>query len=181
MFRPRRSVGVLSSVPNEDDDRPEPDRSSPLTWLGLAVALGAAGSVVALGFVAVVDAGQGLLWPDPLDPNAFSGSIRILIALTVGGLIVGALHALVPSAQEENVFVALASGRIDASAAPGGVAIAAVTLIAGFSLGPEVPTGMAAAGIAAFAVSRRLVRQPHPDVAMSAAILALGAGSSRHR
>ena len=109
--------------------------------------------MVALGFVAVVNAGQELLWSDPLDPRAFSGSIRIPIALTVGGLIVGAIHTMVPSAEEENVFVALASGKIDASALPGGVAIAGVTLIAGFSLGPEVPTGMAAAGVAAFAVS----------------------------
>ncbi|MDH3704579.1 MAG: chloride channel protein [Acidimicrobiia bacterium] len=136
----------------------------------VAVLVGAAGAAVALAFVALVAAGQSVLWPDPLDPSAFSGSIRIPIVLTAGGLIVGVIHTLSPSAQEENVFVALATGRIDATAVPGGVAIAAVTLIAGFSLGPEVPTGMAAAGVAAFAVSRRLVRQRDADVAMSAAI-----------
>lgn len=167
---------VLAPVTNEHDDGQEPGPDSLLRWLGLAVALGAAGAVVALGFVAVVDAGQGLLWPDPLDPRAFSGSIRILVALTVGGLIVGAIHTMVPSAEEENVFVALASGKIDASAVPGGVAIAAVTLIAGFSLGPEVPTGMAAAGLAAFAVSRRLIRRSDADVAMSAAIMGAWGG-----
>lgn len=121
--------------------------------LAIAAMMGAAGAVVALAFVAVVSAGQSVLWPDPLDPSAFSGSIKIVIALTLGGLVVGIIHTLVPSAQEDNVFVALATGRIQSDAIPGGVAIAVVSLIAGFSLGPEVPTGMAAAGIAAFAVA----------------------------
>lgn len=132
--------------------------------------MGAAGAVVALAFVAVVSAGQSLLWPDPLDPSAFSGSIKIVIALTLGGLVVGIIHTLVPSAQEDNVFVALATGRVQSDAIPGGVAIAVVSLIAGFSLGPEVPTGMAAAGIAAFAISRRLVRRADSDLVMSTAI-----------
>lgn len=138
--------------------------------LAIAAMMGAAGAVVALAFVAVVSAGQSVLWPDPLDPSAFSGSIKIVIALTLGGLVVGIIHTLVPSAQEDNVFVALATGRIQSGAIPGGVAIAVVSLIAGFSLGPEVPTGMAAAGIAAFAVSRRLVRRADSDLVMSAAI-----------
>lgn len=138
--------------------------------LAIAAMMGAAGAVVALAFVAVVSAGQSVLWPDPLDPSAFSGSIKIVIALTLGGLVVGIIHTLVPSAQEDNVFVALATGRIQSDAIPGGVAIAVVSLIAGFSLGPEVPTGMAAAGIAAFAVSRRLVRRADSDLVMSAAI-----------
>lgn len=138
--------------------------------LSIAILIGAAGAVVALAFVAIVSAGQSVLWPDPLDPSAFSGSFKILIALTAGGLVVGIIHSLVPAAQEENVFVALATGRIHANAVPGGVAIAAVSLIAGFSLGPEVPTGMAAAGIASFAVSRRLVRQADSDAVVSAAI-----------
>ncbi|MEZ5382549.1 MAG: chloride channel protein [Microthrixaceae bacterium] len=138
--------------------------------VSIAAVLGAAGAVVALAFVAIMSAGQGVLWPDPLDPSAFSGSIRILVVMTAGGLAVGMIHKIAPTAAEENVFVALATGEVEAKALPGGVTIAAVSLIAGFSLGPEVPTGMAAAGLASYAVSRGLVRRRDADVAMSAAI-----------
>jgi H+/Cl- antiporter ClcA len=138
--------------------------------LGIAVVLGAAGAVAALAFVAVVSAGQDVLWPDSIDPSAFSGSIRIPIIMTIGGLLVGIIHATLSSAAEENVFVALATGEINAKAIPGGVAIAVVSLIAGFSLGPEVPTGMAAAGIAAWASSRWLFLRRNAQFAMGVTI-----------
>jgi hypothetical protein len=77
--------------------------------------MGAAGAVVALAFVAVVSAGQSVLWPDPLDPSAFSGSIKIVIALTLGGLVVG-IH-IGAQRVEDNVF-ALATGRIQSDAIP---------------------------------------------------------------
>jgi H+/Cl- antiporter ClcA len=154
---------------SSDENAPD-DPTSFARAISLAALLGAAGAVVALAFVAIVSAGQGLLWPDQLDPSAFSGSIKILIVMTAGGLAVGVIHTVAPSGAEENVFVALATGQIDAKAVPGGVAIAAVSLIAGFSLGPEVPTGMAAAGLASFAISRGLVRRRDSEVAISAAI-----------
>lgn len=152
------------------DDHTPADATSFARAISLAALLGAAGAVAALAFVAVVAAGQGLLWPDQLDPNAFSGSIKILVAMTAGGLAVGAIHTVAPLGAEQNVFVALATGQIDAKAVPGGVAIATVSLIAGFSLGPEVPTGMAAAGLASYAISRGLIRRRDADVAISAAI-----------
>ena len=101
-----------------DTASPTDAESAPIHQLiGIAVVLGAAGAVAALAFVAVISAGQSVLWPDSIDPSAFSGSIRIPIIMT--------------------------TGAIDAKAIPGGVLIALVTLIAGFSLVPEVPTGMA--------------------------------------
>ena len=161
-----------------ESEAPRTDAASaPLhRLLGIAVVLGAAGAIAALAFVSVIAAGQHLLWPDSVDPSAFSGSIRIPIIMTIGGLLVGIIHATVSSAGEENVFVALATGRIDTKAIPGGVAIAVVTLIAGFSLGPEVPTGMAAAGLAALASSRWLFLRHNAQFAMSVAINGAWAG-----
>ena len=40
----------------------------------ISAVLGAVGAAVALASVAVVAAGQSVLWPDPPDPTAFSGS-----------------------------------------------------------------------------------------------------------
>ena len=155
----------------DDTASPADAASAPLhQLLGIAVVLGAVGAVAALAFVAVMSAGQDVVWPDSVDPSAFSGSVRIPIIMTIGGLVVGMIHATVSSAAEENVFVALATGGIKAKAIPGGVAIAVVTLIAGFSLGPEVPTGMAAAGLAALASSRWRFLRRNAQFAMSVAI-----------
>jgi len=126
-----------------------------LPTIGSAAALGAIGAVAALAFSGVVAAGQSLLWPDVVDPSAFSGSWRIIAILTGAGLLVGVIHWLDPLAREENAFIVLGTGRIELGAVRGGVLIAAVSLIGGFSLGPEVPTGMAAAGIAAWWGRRR--------------------------
>ena len=126
-----------------------------LPTLTSAALIGGIGAVAALVFAAVVAAGQGVLWPDVTDPAAFSGSWRIVAILTGAGFLVGVIHRLDPLAREENAFVVLGTGRIDPRAVPGGVLISAVSLIGGFSLGPEVPTGMAAAGIATWWGRRR--------------------------
>ncbi len=68
--------------------------------IGIAVVLGAVGAVAALAFVALVSAGQSVLWPDSIDPGPFSGSIRVPIIMTIGGLLVGVTHATVSSAAE---------------------------------------------------------------------------------
>jgi len=137
--------------------------------LGLAAALGAIGAGSALAFVAVVSAGERLLWPDPIDPDWFSGSIRILVIMTVAGSIVGLIHSLV-AAEEENVFEALGTGKLALRPVPGAVAIALVTLVGGFSLGPEVPTGMAAGGMAGWLASRRKLSSEESELATRSAI-----------
>lgn len=121
-------------------------------WSRLAIGagLGAIGAVAALVFVGVVSAGQSILWPDDVGLDWFSGSWRIAAIMTAGGLVVGLIHVVDKQAREVNVFAALAGGTIERRAVPGAVAIAVVSLIGGFSLGPEVPTGMAGGGIASW-------------------------------
>ncbi len=84
---------------------------------------------------------SGGLWPDDVGLEWFSGNWRIAVITTVGGLIVGLIHVIDKQAREVNVFAALASGTIDRRALPGAIAGALVSLVDGFSLGPEVPTG----------------------------------------
>lgn len=130
-----------------------------------AAVIGGIGAIAALAFAGLVAAGQGFLWPEVVDPTAFSGSWRTVAILTGAGFLVGVIHRLDPMAREENAFVALGTGSIEPRPVPGGVLISAVSLIGGFSLGPEVPTGMAAAGIATWWGRRRerSDRQVHAD------------------
>lgn len=136
-------------------------------WSRLAVgaAMGGLGAVAALAFVGVISVGQNVLWPDEPGVNAFSGSWRIAAIMTATGLVVGLIHRFDRHAREVNVFGVLASGSIDRRAVPGALAIATASLIGGFSLGPEVPTGMAGAGIAS-----RLSRNADDEDAQSAVV-----------
>jgi H+/Cl- antiporter ClcA len=53
------------------------------------------------------------------------------------------------------VFAAIVTGRLDPRPVPGGLVVALTTLVGGFSLGPEVPTGMLAGGAASAVGDRR--------------------------
>ncbi len=121
------------------------------------VVFGLLGAVSALLFVGVMEAGKSALWPDEIDPDPFSGSWWTVAILGTAGLAVGLVHRFDRRAGEPEVFGALGSGRIDAGMIPGGVLIAMISLVGGFSLGPEVPTGMLAAGVAVI-LARRLGR-----------------------
>jgi H+/Cl- antiporter ClcA len=113
---------------------------------GILLAL--AGAVGALLFVAVMVAGLELLWPDEMSPEAFTGPWRAAIILTVAGFIVGLIRLFSTNAEKIDVFGGLVEGRIEPASVPSGVAISLVSLIGGFSLGPEAPTGMLAGGMA---------------------------------
>jgi H+/Cl- antiporter ClcA len=141
-----------------------------LPAIASAAVIGGIGAIAALAFSAVIAAGQRVLWVDEVDPAAFSGSWRIVAILTGAGLLVGVIHRLDPMAREENAFAALGTGSIDLRPVPGGVLISVVSLIGGFSLGPEVPTGMAAAGIATWWGRRRGRSQSQVHADTTAAI-----------
>jgi len=107
----------------------------------------------ALLFVIVMNFGMGLLWPEEPGPEPFSGSVKILVIMTFAGLIVGLIHHFVV-ADEVNVFMAMVQGRLSKSLVPGALLVALTSLIGGFSLGPEVPTGMLAGGLATWLSDR---------------------------
>jgi H+/Cl- antiporter ClcA len=122
-----------------------------LVW---GVGLGLVGAVGAIVFVMVTDRATKLLYPDQTAYQPFSGSWHIVIIMTVVGVIVGLIHHLWP-AKEEDVFDAVPEGRLDPRPMPGGVLVAAVSIIGGFAVGPEVPTGMMGAGFATWLSERR--------------------------
>jgi H+/Cl- antiporter ClcA len=133
-----------------DSGSESPGHLDHLVWGVLLGVLGAAGAFV---FVAITDLGIKLLYPEPPGAEPLSGSWHIVAIMTVAGLIVGLRRHFLP-AQEEAVFDAVAAGWSDPRPMPGGVFVAAVSLIGGFSLGPEVPTGRLAAGLATWLSER---------------------------
>jgi len=94
-------------------------------------------------FVAVMNLGISLLWPEEPGLEPFSGSVKILVIMTLTGLIVGLIHHFM-EAEEMDVFGAIIKGGLEPKPVPGALLVAIVSLIGGFSLGPEVPSGMLA-------------------------------------
>lgn len=122
--------------------------------LGWAVFLGLLSAIGAFIFVGLVDQVTSLVWPNPPSWEPFSGSWTIVIIMTVAGLVVGLIHHFTSAAQLD-VFEAVDKGYLDPKPVPASVLTSFVSLIGGFSLGPEVPTGMLAAGLSTWLSERR--------------------------
>ena len=124
--------------------------------LGLSLGLGLLSTIGALVFVGLVQVGTDIVWADgPTSANLFSGSPLIVVIMTVAGALVGLIYRLVPAVGAPDVFAAIVTGRLDPRPVPGGLLVALATLVGGFSLGPEVPTGMLAGGTASAVADRR--------------------------
>lgn len=122
--------------------------------LGWGVVIALLGALGTLLFVVVMNLGISLVWPQEPGPESFSGSVRILAIMTLAGLIVGLIHRFV-DAREMDVFGSILNGRLDPRPVPGALLAALVSLVGGFSLGPEVPSGMLAGGLATWLSERR--------------------------
>ncbi|MDW7732805.1 MAG: chloride channel protein [Methanolobus sp.] len=117
-------------------------------FVGLLSAMGA------FIFIALMNLGQSLILPDLTDWTPFSGSWLMVVIMTSIGFLVGLIHHF-SSAAELDVFAAVDEGRLDPKPVPSSLLASLLSLISGFSLGPEVPTGMLAAGLGTWISDRR--------------------------
>lgn len=122
--------------------------------LGWGVLVGLLSAMGAFIFIGIMNMGISLVWPDPPSWEPFSGSWTILVIMTVAGFLVGLIHHFTSAAQLD-VFEAVDDGRLDPRPVPASLLASLVSLIGGFSLGPEVPTGMLAAGFGTWLSERR--------------------------
>jgi H+/Cl- antiporter ClcA len=135
---------------------------------GWGILTGTLSALGALLFVALMNLGLKFLWPQTPGFEPFSGSVRILIIMAATGVIIGIIHRFV-RAEEVNVFAAIVQGRLDPRPVPGALLVSLISLIGGFSLGPEVPTGMLAGGFATWFSERKQLADDvkHTNVASS--------------
>lgn len=114
--------------------------------LGWGVFTGLLGAIGAFIFLGLMNFGLSLVWPNPPSWEPFSGSWTIVVIMTVAGFLVGLLHHFSTVIQPD-VFEALDEGRMDPKPVPSSVLASLISLVGGFSLGPEVPSGMLSAGL----------------------------------
>jgi H+/Cl- antiporter ClcA len=122
-----------------------------LVWGVFAGLLSGVGAFI---FIGLMNLGIGLVWPNPPSWEPFSGSWTIVVIMTLAGFLVGLIHHFT-SAAELDVFEAVNKGRLDPRPVPASLLASLISLIGGFSLGPEVPTGMLASGFGTWLSDRR--------------------------
>ena len=113
---------------------------------GWGILLGLLSALGAYIFVAIMDFGINLLWTEPPDAAFLSGAWQIVVIMTVAGFVVGLLYRFT-NAREINSIMAMVKGDMDTRPVPAALLVSLISLVSGFSLGPEVPAGMIAAGL----------------------------------
>ncbi len=127
--------------------------------MGWGLFLGLLSATGAFIFIMLMNLGQSIFIPDLAENwTPFSGPWWIVVVMTVAGLLVGLLHKY-SSPLEMDVFEAVKKGYMDPKPVPSSLLASLISLIGGFSLGPEVPTGFLAAGLGSWA-SRRWKMDP---------------------
>jgi H+/Cl- antiporter ClcA len=122
--------------------------------MGWGLFLGFLSAIGAFVFILIMNLGQGLVFTNLAENwTLFSGPWWLICVMTVTGFLVGLIHHFTP-ARQMNAFDAVDKGYLDPKPVPSSLLASLVSLIGGFSLGPEVPTGMLAAGLGSW-VSKR--------------------------
>jgi H+/Cl- antiporter ClcA len=122
--------------------------------MGYALLLGVVGAVAGLVFLGVTDAGNN--WYEVSDPRWFGGDWW-WVAVTAGaGVVVGLLRLWTKlPARFPGLIAEVESAHVDTGLVPGIVAVSAVSLIGGASLGPEEALGSMGGGAATWMAQRR--------------------------
>ena len=121
--------------------------------MGYAAALGVLGAFAALVFLGVVRFGGK--WYVDSNPGWLGGHWWWIAVTATAGVVVGLLRRLTRLPEEiPGLFADLKEGHVDPSLVPGIVAVSAVSLIGGASLGPEKALGSIGGGTGSW-ISRR--------------------------
>ena len=137
------------------------DLKSKVYWkrMGWGLFLGLISAISAFIFILLMDLGQGIFIPHlSEDLTLFSGPWWMVVVMTVAGLLVGILHRYT-AAHQMDAFEAVDNGYLDPKPVPSSLLASLISLVGGFSLGPEVPSGFLAAGLGSW-ISRKRNMDP---------------------
>ena len=122
--------------------------------LGWGLLIGLFSAIGAYIFIFIMNWGQSLFLPSLTNWTPFTGPWYMVVLMTAIGLVVGLIHRYT-SARQMDVFDAVKKGKMDSKSVASSLLVSIISLIGGFSLGPEVPTGMLAAGLGSWISKNR--------------------------
>jgi len=149
---------------------PAPAAAPPVTqkrefWvlMGYAVVLGVFGAFAGLVFIGVIKFGGK--WYSDSDPGWFGGHWWWVAVAAAAGVAVGLLRRLTRLPQEvPGLFDDLQAEHVDPGLVAGVVAVSAVSLIGGASLGPEKALGTMGGGAGSWMAQRRALAKEDSQV-----------------
>jgi H+/Cl- antiporter ClcA len=122
--------------------------------MGYALLLGVVGALAGLVFLGATDAGNN--WYDAPDPGWFGGHWWWVAVTAAAGIVVGVLRAVTKlPARIPGLIADIENAHVDPGIVPGIVAVSAVSLIGGASLGPEQALGSMGGGAATWMAQRK--------------------------
>ena len=156
-------VRVVSAAPGPGAAPPVTQKREFWVLMGYAVVLGVFGAFAGLVFIGVIKFGGK--WYSDSHPGWFGGHWW-WVAVTAGaGLAVGLLRRLTRLPLEiPGLFEDLKTEHVDPGLVPGMVAVSAVSLIGGASLGPEKALGAAGGGAGSWIARRRALGEEDSQV-----------------
>ena len=142
-----------------------PFPQTPEFWVLMAYALGLGifGACAALVFMGLI--GFGNDWYTMSDPGWFGGRWWWVVVTASAGVVVGLVRRLTKlPARIPSLIEDLEHGHVDLRSVPGIVAVSAVSLIGGASLGPEQALGSMGGGAAEWVSRRRPLNDEDEEV-----------------
>ena len=131
--------------------------------MGYAVVLGVFGAFAGLVFIGVIKFGGK--WYSDSHPGWLGGHWWWVAITAAAGVVVGLLRRLMRLPEElPGLFDDLKSEHVDPGLVPGVVAVSAVSLIGGASLGPEKALGTAGGGAGSWLAKRRALGKEDSQV-----------------
>ena len=142
-----------------------PFPQTPEFWVLMAYALGLGifGACAALVFMGLIGFGDD--WYTMSDPGWFGGRWWWVVVTASAGVVVGLVRRLTKlPARIPSLIEDLEHGHVDLRSVPGIVAVSAVSLIGGASLGPEQALGSMGGGAAEWVSRRRPLNDEDEEV-----------------
>jgi H+/Cl- antiporter ClcA len=129
------------------------------TITGWAAVFGLVMGGVGILWLLLVEDLPEALWGHPTE-HEFAGGKWWWIPLATGfGLLVGLMRRFLTAAHQPDLFNEIGEARVDSSAVPASVAVSAVSLMSGASLGPEGGLGLLGGGLGDW-ISKRTGADP---------------------
>ena len=140
---------------------PAPDADPPVIqgrefWalIGYAAALGVFGAFAGLVFLGIIKLGSQ--WSTDSNPGWFGGHWWWVAVTAAAGIVVGLLRRLTRLPEDvPGLFDDVRAGHVDPRLVPGTVAVSAVSLIGGATVGPEKVLASMAGGVGSWVAQRR--------------------------
>jgi H+/Cl- antiporter ClcA len=156
-------VGVVTVSSGPIGALPVTQRREFWVLMGWAAALGVFGAVAGLVFIGVITVGGE--WYDDSDSGWFGGHWWWVALAAAAGAVVGLLRRLTRLPQEiPGLFTDLNEEHVNPGLVPGIVAVSAVSLIGGASLGPEKALGSMGGGAGSWLAQRRALSKEDSQV-----------------